>query len=63
MDDADRFEKKYFDVQMLQAIESPAKEAMYALDETNPLSLYDCLVPEITAFRPLGRIQTDQKIR
>ena len=44
---------------MLQAIESSSKEAMYALDETNPLSLYDCLVPEITAFRPLGRIITD----
>ena len=25
---------------------------MYALDATNPLSFYDCLLPELTAYRP-----------
>ena len=40
----------------LGAIEAPCKEAMYALDETNPLSLYDCLIPELEAYRPM-RIQ------
>ena len=25
---------------------------MYAMDATNPLRLYDCLIPEITAYRP-----------
>ena len=35
------------------ALENSTKEAMYALDATNPLSLYDCLVPELEAHRPL----------
>ena len=26
---------------------------MYAMEEQNPLSLYNCLVPEIDAYRPL----------
>lgn len=29
------------------------KEAQFALDLNNPLDLYNCLVPEIAAFRPL----------
>ena len=42
------------------SIEFTAKEAMYAMDSTNPLQLYDCLAPEITAFRPL-RILTEEQ--
>ena len=33
--------------------EAPVKEAMFAMEESNALSLYDCLVPEIDAYRPL----------
>ena len=32
-------------------VEAGVKEAMYALEEKNPLTLYNCLVPELTAFR------------
>ena len=35
------------------SIEAPVKEAMFALEITNPLGLYDCLIPEINAYRPL----------
>jgi len=35
------------------SLENSSKEAMYALDATNPLSLYDCLIPELEAYRPL----------
>ena len=35
------------------SLENSTKEAMYALDATNPLSLYDCLIPEIEAYRPM----------
>ena len=41
-------------------MESSTKEAIYALDETTPLRLYNCLVPEITAFR-LQKVQTDKE--
>jgi len=34
-------------------VEAPVKEALYALDETNPLSFYNNLVPELTAFREI----------
>ena len=37
----------------MKASEAPVKEAMYAMEEKNPLSLYNCLVPEIDAYRPL----------
>lgn len=45
------------------ALESPTKEAMYALDATNPLSLFDCLIPEITAYRPLRLPLTEKQFR
>lgn len=35
------------------SLENSTKEAMYALDATNPLSLYDCLIPELEAYRPM----------
>ena len=35
------------------AIEKPVEEAQYALDKKSALKLYDCLVPEIAAYRPL----------
>ena len=44
-------------------MEASTKEALYALDETNPLSLYDCLIPEITAYRPLRRPISDELTR
>ena len=34
---------------------------MYAMDATNPLSLYDCLIPEITAYRPKKILTTQQE--
>ena len=46
-------ERALYELTLKEAIEEPTKEAMYAVDSTNPLQLYDCLVPEITAFRPL----------
>ena len=36
-----------------KAIEQPVHEGQYALDEENPLKLYNCLVPEISAYRHL----------
>ena len=44
-------EESVFNITMTSANEAPVKEALYALDEKNPLSLYDCLVPEITAHQ------------
>ena len=38
---------------MKEVLESSSKEAMYAMDDTNPLRLFDCLIPEITAYRPM----------
>ena len=38
---------------MKEATESSSKEAMYAMNDRNPLQLYDCLIPEITAYRPM----------
>lgn len=54
----DSLERIVYEFEMKDAVEFTAKEAMYAMDSTNPLQLYDCLVPEITAYRPL-RILTD----
>lgn len=53
-------EKTMKELQLREAIEAPAKEAMYALDDANPLRLYDCLVPEIEAYRPLARTTSDE---
>ena len=38
--------------QKRQAIEQGAKEGLYALDMYTPLRLYDCLLPELDAYRP-----------
>ena len=38
---------------MKEATESSSKEAMYAMNDRNPLQLYDCLIPEIDAYRPM----------
>ena len=35
------------------AIESTTKEAVYALDMRHPMSLFDCLIPELEAYRPI----------
>ena len=48
---------------MKEAIESSTKEAIFALDRQTPLKLFDCLVPEIEAFRQLGQPITEQKFR
>ena len=39
-------------IERRHASESSTKEAMYAIDMHNPLQLYDCLLPEIEAYRP-----------
>jgi len=41
------------EMSLQKAQEAPFKEAIYAIDQTNPLGLYDCLIPEIAAYRPL----------
>ena len=38
--------------QVRYAVDSSAKEALYALDMDSPLQLYDCLIPELDAYRP-----------
>ena len=38
---------------MKEATEYSSKEAMYAMNNRNPLKLYDCLIPEISAYRPM----------
>ena len=52
-------EQAYKDCVNLEACQSGAKEAMYALDVTNPLSFFDCLIPELEAYRP-KRIDPDK---
>ena len=49
----DELEKEFNESTMLKAIESSTKEAVYALDDYTPFRLYDCLVPELEAHRPL----------
>ena len=61
LDEGVAMQKSQFEAQIRLAIESPAKEAMYALDDTNPLRLYDCLVPEMEVHRQLGRVVTDER--
>ena len=46
-------EKSIVEMTQIAAIEAPTKEAIYALDDTSPLYLFDCLKPEIHAYRPL----------
>ena len=46
---------------MKDALEFSQKEAMYAMDDTNPLRLYDCLLPEITAYRPYKMTTKEQE--
>ena len=60
---ADKLELEICELEKIRAIEAPTKEALYALDETNPLSLYDCLIPELTAYRPLRRPMSDEQTR
>ena len=57
---ADSMEIEMCELEKLRAVEAPTKEALYALDDTNPLSLYDCLIPELHAYRPLRRPITDE---
>lgn len=47
-----QLEEKQKKLERRLAVESSVKEAMYALDMQNPLQLYDCLIPEIDAYRP-----------
>lgn len=49
----DGLEREILELTQLKAIESSVKEGIYALDEHNPLQLFDCLVPEMDAHRPL----------
>lgn len=46
---------------MKEVLESSSKEAMYAMDDTNPLRLFDCLIPEITAYRPMKIFRAKKK--
>ena len=50
---AEEIERVVTDLEMRYSLESTTKEAMYAMDATNPLKLFDCLVPEVTAYRPM----------
>ena len=43
------------------SIESATKEAYYALEHHHSLAFYDCLTPELEAFRPLRLPVTKQK--
>lgn len=43
------------------SIESATKEAYYAMEHKHSLDFYDCLVPEIEAYRPLRLPVTKQK--
>ena len=56
----EELEKTVKSLTMNMAIEQAQKEAIYAMDDTNPLRLYNCLIPEITAYRPM-KILTDQQ--
>ena len=47
---------KYLEMALAQ--KTPVMEAENAIDETNPLSLFDCLVPKIKENRRF-RIQKD----
>ena len=53
LDLLDLYQAQFDSFERRMALENSSKEAMYALDATNPLSLYDCLVPELEAHRPL----------
>ena len=43
----DELEKTLADMTLLQSIEGATKEAIYALDDTTPFRIFDCLVPEL----------------
>ena len=49
----EEMEQTIKDLTMKEATEYSSKEAMYAMNARNPLKLYDCLIPEITAYRPM----------
>lgn len=53
LDEVDRLERVVYEISLKEALDNATKEGMYAMDETNPLRLYDCLIPEINAYRPL----------
>jgi len=49
---------------MKEAVESSSKEAIYALDlNQGPFKIFNCLIPEIEAHRPLGAGLTDKGLR
>ena len=54
-------ERTLYEMTMKEAIEFQTKEAMYAMDSTNPLRLFDCLIPEITAYRPIRILYKEQE--
>ena len=54
-------DRTLYEMTMKEAIEFQTKEAMYAMDSTNPLRLYDCLIPEITAYRPTRILYKEQE--
>ena len=58
---AEIIEKLVSDLELRYSLESATKEAMYAMDATNPLRLFDCLIPELTAYRPL-RLPLDESM-
>lgn len=62
METLDHLNQSNLEMTMLNAIESSSKEAMYALDETNPLSFYNCLIPELAVYRP-KRLQSFTKAK
>lgn len=45
--------QKWQYVERALALKSPVMEAEYALDDSSALSLYDCLIPKIKAYRKL----------
>ena len=61
LEHVDKLEATVKEMAMKEALDGPTKEGMYALDAANPLKLYDCLLPEIAAYRPLRRPITAAK--
>ena len=47
---------RVIDAETFSSQKYPLCEAYYAMDDTNPLDLYDCLIPNIKEYR---RIYSD----
>ena len=59
----DEMELRAHELEMRYAQETASKEAMYAMDATNPLSMFDCLIPELAVYRPRRlRLTKQQKL-